>query len=146
MSNRMSKIVMAVVGVLAVVLVGVIVAVMAAGDNAGDDYSGSRAEPSAVVAEKTVLSRARESCNLARSAIGDHEHTLTFNTRGKWTRGVSEEVAACVFAATGMPDYVVSEMTRTRALDGVQSATWDAIEASWTYHPDDGLNVVLTEQ
>ena len=33
----------------------------------------------------------------------------------------------------------------TRALDGRQSATWAQFEASWTYHPDDGLDVLVRQ-
>jgi hypothetical protein len=36
-------------------------------------------------------------------------------------------------------------MDNTRALDGMQTASWGNYEASWTYHPDEGLDVVVTE-
>lgn len=36
-------------------------------------------------------------------------------------------------------------MSQTRALDGTQHGTWGNISASWTYHPDSGLDAVLTE-
>jgi hypothetical protein len=34
-------------------------------------------------------------------------------------------------------------MEKTRALDGRQTASWSFIEASWTYHPDNGLDVII---
>jgi len=39
---------------------------------------------------------------------------------------------------------VISRMSATRALDGMQDGQWEGISASWTYHPDDGLNITLT--
>jgi hypothetical protein len=38
---------------------------------------------------------------------------------------------------------VISRMGNTRALDGTQTADGDHVHATWTYHPDDGLDVVL---
>ncbi|WP_269142641.1 hypothetical protein [Georgenia yuyongxinii] len=34
-------------------------------------------------------------------------------------------------------------MTSTRALDGRQTAEWDGVVATWSFHPDDGLDVIL---
>jgi len=34
-------------------------------------------------------------------------------------------------------------MERTRALDGTQSDTWDGLQASWSYHPDSGINLLI---
>lgn len=45
-------------------------------------------------------------------------------------------------AALGLPDSVLSKMETTRALDGTQSYEGHKIKVSWTYHPDDGLEVM----
>ena len=48
-----------------------------------------------------------------------------------------------------MPEYEKNRMLRTRSLDGNQDAIWDGdegdyqIEANWTYHPDDGLDIAF---
>ncbi|WP_225498444.1 hypothetical protein [Arthrobacter sp. M4] len=52
---------------------------------------------------------------------------------------------ACILKAVNVPDSVVSQMDSTRALDGMQRASWDKISASWTYHPDNGFRVILSE-
>lgn len=49
----------------------------------------------------------------------------------------------CILGALDMPDSVDARIGSTRALDGTQAAEWDDISASWTYHPDDGLNMIL---
>lgn len=47
-----------------------------------------------------------------------------------------------VHAKLGIPDYVYQEMIRTRAVDGKQTYSGEKVEISWTYHPDQGLEVM----
>lgn len=42
----------------------------------------------------------------------------------------------------GLPDSVAMKMSQTRALDGRQTETYGDITVSWTYHPDNGLDVL----
>lgn len=42
----------------------------------------------------------------------------------------------------GFSSVVAEEMGQTRALDGRQSADTDKFEVSWSYHPDNGLEVL----
>ena len=58
--------------------------------------------------------------------------------------GLTMEKLACVLNQLGTPDAVTAQMQATRALDGMQTATWEDVTARWTYHPDDGLDVILT--
>lgn len=39
----------------------------------------------------------------------------------------------------GLPDSLKEKMLHTRAMDGRQSAEYEYITVSWTYHPDQGL-------
>ena len=50
-----------------------------------------------------------------------------------------------VLVALDTPDSVVNRMSNTRALDGMQEATWGDFEATWTYHPDDGLDLIIEQ-
>lgn len=59
---------------------------------------------------------------------------------GRRARGM-----VCVLSAVTVPDSVVSQIDATRALDGMQKASWDKFSASWTYHRDQGPRVVLSE-
>jgi hypothetical protein len=43
----------------------------------------------------------------------------------------------------GFSPAVTDRMGNTRALDGTQSAEAPHVVATWTYHPDDGLSIVL---
>ena len=88
---------------------------------------------------------AAEACELAPVlVVADKGKTLT--TAGE--SGVSYtdiEDVACVLAKLEVPSYVVSHIDSTRALDGQQTDEWDGISARWTYHPEDGLHLVLRD-
>lgn len=44
--------------------------------------------------------------------------------------------------ALGLPDWLYEEMMKTRALDGRQKETFDKVTVSWSYHPNQGLEVI----
>lgn len=44
----------------------------------------------------------------------------------------------------GLPASILTKMGQTRALDGRQTETYEDIEVSWTYHPNQGLEVLYT--
>ena len=77
--------------------------------------------------------------------LGDDGQSLTIDGEGDedYSLGVPYLDTLCVLTAVDTPDGVISRMGSTRALDGMQTAEWDRISAYWTYHPDDGLDVVL---
>jgi hypothetical protein len=52
----------------------------------------------------------------------------------------------CVLDELEAPKSVLAQMSSTRALDGMQSATWSEYEVTWNYHPADGLDLIVTHQ
>ena len=44
----------------------------------------------------------------------------------------------------GFPESTLTKMSNTRALDGMVTDTHDGVEASWTYHPNQGLEVTYS--
>lgn len=92
--------------------------------------------------------KAADSCNAAHTSgvsVGDKGSSITIDTKGADdTSGASMDDAACILNALSVPDSVISQMDSTRALDGRQSATWADVNASWTYHPDTGVKIILT--
>ncbi|MBR3032219.1 MAG: SHOCT domain-containing protein [Clostridiales bacterium] len=44
----------------------------------------------------------------------------------------------------GFPDSVIAKMESTNSLAGRQSESNDKYEVSWTYHPDNGMEVIFT--
>ena len=91
--------------------------------------------------------RAAEACELAPVlVVADKGKTLTLTTAGKSGASYTDiEDVACVLAQLEVPSYVVSHIDSTRALDGQQVDEWDGISARWTYHPEDGLHLVLRD-
>ena len=102
-------------------------------------------------AERTRLEQAVDDCKqLGLSSpyvtVHDEGRSLTVDQEGEdETSGASIDELVCVLAAAGVPDSVVARMEVTRALDGMQTAEWDGITATWTYHPDSGMNLILEE-
>lgn len=52
----------------------------------------------------------------------------------------------CVLNALDIPEIIVTRMNATSSLMGVQTGDWDGITASWTYHPNNGLDISLTKK
>lgn len=108
------------------------------------------ATPSATPSTDSVtkLMTARLGCNLGGmpyADLGDNGHTVTLQGQPRNGVGLPLSDLMCVLHGINVPDSVVSQMQGTRALDGTQKADWDTFHASWTYHPDNGLRVIVTE-
>lgn len=52
---------------------------------------------------------------------------------------------ACVLKAINTPADIINHMESTRAIDGQQTASADGYSYRWTYHPDHGLDVTITD-
>jgi hypothetical protein len=92
---------------------------------------------------ETPLHRAAITCNAGELSDGDH--TLFLNMAGKayGSGTLSQANVVCVLNDLAVPTYVTAAMGQTNALNGRQSIAWGDYEASWTYSPDAGLDVVL---
>lgn len=53
------------------------------------------------------------------------------------------DTMVCALGLSGVPDRVISQISSTRALDGMQFAEWDDLAAQWNYHPDAGMNITI---
>lgn len=125
-------------------LTGVLITA-AAGTSSGTSGSGG----SWLGSGPTPIETAVETCDLTDSAgisVGDAGQSLTVQTTGaENSYGADVTDLACVLAELDASDSVMARMDSTRALDGRQTGTWDVFEASWGYHPDDGVNLVIEE-
>lgn len=132
-------------GIVAYIVVGFLVLVIigAVLSSVVDDDAAS-GEP-LVSTDHTRLQLAQEFCGAGQLSDGDR--TLVVDTEGEESgSGVATfEDLGCILGQVSTPDSVIARMEATRALDGMQSGSWDGFEASWTYHPDDGLDLIITE-
>jgi hypothetical protein len=121
--------------------------------NAADSVAGEPTQSAAVpMQERSDLARARLDC-LADGALTEtHDGQITLViTAGvldtEFDEPIAElEAAYCVLEKVGAPVAVVEQVKTTRAIDGMQRAEWEGCEASWTYHPDNGLHLILAEK
>ncbi|MFC8299484.1 hypothetical protein [Micromonospora orduensis] len=93
------------------------------------------------------LEQARQACGAGRddwAMLGDDGNSVTLRSVGKERTGLKLEQLQCYLTELHVPDAVAAEIEGTRALDGRQSGEWEDMSASWTYHPDDGLQMIIT--
>ncbi|PPG51986.1 hypothetical protein C5C24_05770 [Rathayibacter sp. AY2B3] len=94
----------------------------------------------------TAIESALETCDVSPGgyfALGDDGTSLSMQTEGAESPGADLADVACVLSEVDVPDSVLTRIDSTRALDGRQEASWDDLDASWGYHPDNGLDLVL---
>lgn len=89
-----------------------------------------------------------EACGLEFSSyasVGDGGDSVVLDMEGEEDIfGLGYYDVMCVLGELDLPDSAESLMLSTSALDGRQTADWDNLSASWTYHPDEGLDVIVT--
>ena len=97
-------------------------------------------------ASSDVLTDAVESCGSPEGiALEDGGATLVFDHRGEDDlAGGSIMDILCVFAELDMPTRISTHMDQTTSLDGRQTESWDGLEIQWSYHPDRGMDGVIT--
>lgn len=91
------------------------------------------------------LDEAFKQCDSPRGArVTDEGETLIIRTTGDDTdvRASFADVT-CILRELEAPSRTLHRMETTRSLDGRVTDSWDDYTAEWTYHPDDGLNVII---
>jgi hypothetical protein len=92
------------------------------------------------------IKAAVKGCNVTGNewiTVGDNGNSISMKSSGDESDGADIADIACVLTALNTPDSVISEIDSTRALDGRPSAQWGVYRASWSYHPDNGLDIVI---
>lgn len=75
--------------------------------------------------------------------VMDKGRSLEMSTSGNDSTGTTITTVVCILTELEAPESLYSRIESTRALDGTQEASWDGYWASWTYHPDNGLNIIV---
>lgn len=87
-------------------------------------------------------------CNSSYSEIASDGSYLTIDTNPDDKSDYIEAEAILAIIEVneelGLPESVNNKMDSTRALDGMQTYEGDGIEVSWTYHPDNGLEIMYS--
>jgi len=81
------------------------------------------------------------------TSIADKGKTLVIDGKGEEDlRGVDLATLDCLLGRLEVPVAIKQKMFETRALDGRQDGSWGRLQASWSYHPDQGLDLIVTSE
>jgi hypothetical protein len=132
----------AVLGVAALVIGGVAFA------NSQHGHSSLGSATVGVAASSSPLAQAIKVCLPGGSGsyqLGDGDATLIIDGHGsKDTSGMPVTDEACVLSELHVSSAVTAQMDGTTAMQGRQTGHWSGYTATWTYHPDNGLDIIIT--
>jgi hypothetical protein len=73
--------------------------------------------------------------------LGDDGTTLVIDTKSEYG---SVAGLPCVLSRLSTPESIAAAIDRTTSLMGLQSKQDDGLDYSWSYHPKNGVNMVIT--
>lgn len=119
--------------------------------SAAIDAANARAAAEAEANKPRPFPEALSTCELTSKAssarLGDSDRSLSLDGEGEEDfDGLSISEINCVLDVLNVPDSIRSQMSSTRALDGMQRDSWGNFNVSWNYHPNSGLTVNLSEK
>jgi hypothetical protein len=101
-----------------------------------------------VAAKTSPFEAVQASCDPSATGttIADGGKTFILDSSGQEDyTGISYDALTCIFNALNMSAAVQAHVGETRALDGRQEDSWSGFTASWTYHPDQGCDMVIRQ-
>lgn len=134
-------------GLVAGTVLGLIigVSVPSGSADAGNANSGS---PENGSINNEVINQAVELCGIEAEGytVLDSGAAVELDTKGEdfLDSGTSDYAAySCMLTELGVPESTQQKIGRTRALDGTQEDSWGSLQATWSYHPDNGSSVLI---
>lgn len=133
-------------GLFAIALVGC----GSSAGTAGSEAGGPSSSTSTSIPGKTKIESALSECGISPADrnfdVGDGGYTLSIDGEGEEDSGAGITDIACVLFALDVSDAVVGRIDNTRALDGTQEGSWGDFYATWSYHPDSGMSMVIEDR
>jgi hypothetical protein len=92
-----------------------------------------------------LFQKAYSSCGTpAGVSVSDNGTTISVDTMGDSEySGASYSDLVCVIDAVGTPSYINDNIMSVRAIDGRQSDEFNGIVVSYSFHPDNGMDIVF---
>lgn len=103
------------------------------------------AEEQAVAAHQAVIEKLRDAskkCTSSGTSLSSDGLSLMIDSKDKYDKNGLQDVYT-VTKELGLPDSLIEDMEHTSALMGKQTQTCGDYEVSWSYHPDNGLDVLI---
>ena len=130
---------------VAVVAVGAFLLTTVDGENS--KQVAANASESSPATAKPPLQVAYGECLGAKGwktlTLGDEGRSLIIDTGSEY--GPIEGLA-CVLSELGTSQAIVAQMESTTAMMGVQEADDNSLHYQFSYHPDNGVNMVITDE
>jgi hypothetical protein len=108
---------------------------------------GGGAMPAAKVVKTPLLEAAYQDCKAADEGntmtLGDAGHPIIVDTGSQYG---SVQGLACVTVKLRTSEAITAAIDSTTALMAVQNADDDPVHYQWSYHPDNGLNMIITSK
>lgn len=95
---------------------------------------------------KTQLEKAYDACDIAAGTkieLADGNHSIIINGVTGDDDNFTDIV--CLVSTLNTPQYIVSEIDNTTAMMGRQHEEDGGLTYEWSYHPDNGLDMVIHE-
>ncbi len=92
------------------------------------------------------LQEAKKTCKLLKMSKGlsGNRTFLGVDTANEYdNKGI--KTVGCVLGALDTPKYVIKMMNGTTALMGIQKIKIDGLKYRWSYHPDNGFDVIIID-
>jgi hypothetical protein len=141
--NHIRRVAFATLAAVAVGGLGYLLGYQSASNAADDDRSVAAAAEAAQADAR--LSQAYEACTSSDSddtvSLSDGGRTIVIDTRSEYGDPSGMD---CVLSELDTPTSTRAAIGRTTSLMGVQDDDQDGISYSWSYHPDNGVNMVIT--
>lgn len=112
------------------------------------NYSDAAQKLAAVKEEKEFeelkdkLSRAYAKCESSDTTLSSDGLSITVDSKNEYDYSGLADIAV-IMGHLELPNSLIDEMSNTNALMGRQTQEYDNIEVSWSYHPDNGLDVIF---
>lgn len=94
--------------------------------------------------QPSVLAIAVNECDLTDNeyvSVDKNGKGIFIDGEGEESLGLAIEDIGCLLSEIDVPDSVINKMSSTTAMMGAQEAEFEGIIATWSYHPDNGLDI-----
>jgi hypothetical protein len=150
-AELMVKTKVAAVFVVVAMAIGVGLGIAIGASAFGSDSNGSDdrdAETAGGAVNETAFHMAKDECASDSSFVRVLDDGAALEVMGDGEESLGADITEiyCVLESLEAPDSVISRMSSTRALDGTQDGSWSEIYVTWTYHPNNGLNMIFEER
>jgi hypothetical protein len=91
------------------------------------------------VAQASLVAAVRACEASGNSYVTVDEGGLVMEGSGNESSGVSTVIIVCILDELGIPDSILTRISNTNSTMGLVEGSWSDYNATWSYHPDNGL-------